>query len=438
MSRWRAGAGRRWLGPLLAAALLATALLATALLAAACPGLPHRDLGRGRDAAPAASGPTVVLISLDGFRHDYLERYAPPTLQALAREGARAQALVPVFPTKTFPSHYSMVTGLYPEHHGIVENEMYDSVFDATFSLGDRAAVSDGRWWQGMPIWVWAERHGVRTAAMFWPGTEAEIGGQRPRYWHAYDGAFRNRDRIDQVLAWLDLPVGERPRFITLYLSNVDSAGHEHGPDSPAVARAVAQVDRHLGQLRRGIAERRLAGAVDLIVVSDHGMAATSPDRVIVLADAIDLDSVRIDSLSCLATIEPKPGREPAVYEGLRTLPHLRVYRRAEIPERLHYRNHRRIPGLIAIADEGWLIAKSKPGLAARKRPLPLGMHGYDNNLRSMHGIFVAAGPSFRRGVTVPAFENIHLFPLLLRLLGLPPHPSDADPAVLAPLLAAH
>lgn len=386
-----------------------------------------KPTGAGAALNPEAErAPTVLLVSIDGFRWDYLERYEVPTLRRLAAEGVQAEALIPAFPTKTFPNHYTVVTGLYPAHHGIVANNMYDPVFDASFGLSNRQAVQDARWWGGEPIWVTAEQQGQKTAAFFWPGSEAPIQDTRPTYWTPYDGNIPGEERVEQVLAWLELPAEERPTFITLYFSNVDHAGHEEGPETEAVAEAVQEVDAHLGELVDGLAARGLEDAVNLIVVSDHGMAATSPERVVLLDDYIDLAEVRVVDYNPVAMLLPEAGREEAVYEALRQAPHLTVYRKDEVPERLHFRDHRRIPPVLALADEGWTITTRQ---AFEENPARFagGAHGYDNRYPSMHALFIARGPAFREGLVVPPFENIHLYSLMAEILGLRPAPTDGS-----------
>lgn len=263
-----------------------------------------------RSIAPVNAPAPVLLISIDGFRADYLERYAPPVLTRLARQGVRAEALIPAFPTLTFPNHYTMVTGLYPDHHGIVGNTMFDSTL-GHFSLSNREAIADGRWWaDGEPLWVTAQRQGLRTATYFWPGSEAEIHGMRPTYWMPYDSRIPGEERVRQVLAWLDLPDSLRPHWITLYFSDVDHAGHEHGPDAPEVAEAVRKVDGYLQQLIEGLRARNLLDRVNLLIVSDHGMAATSAERVIFLDDFVSLEELHIVTWSPVLMLYPRPGRE--------------------------------------------------------------------------------------------------------------------------------
>lgn len=394
-----------------------------------------------RSPSPASPAPTVVLVSIDGFRWDYLDRYDVPVLQALARDGVRAERLIPSFPTKTFPNHYTIVTGLYPEHHGIISNTMYDPRFDAWFSLGNREAVQDARWWGGEPIWVTAEQQGQKTAAFFWPGSEAPIKGTRPTYWTPYDGSIPGEARVDRVLSWLELPATERPTFITLYFSDVDHEGHEHGPDAPETIEAVRAVDAHLGRLVEGLKARGLYDAVNLIVVSDHGMAPTSAERVILLDDYVDLDDVRVVDRSPVLMVYPKEERAREVYDGLKRAPHLQVFWKEEVPDRLRFRDHYRIPPLLAVADAGWVITtrerftKAPAGYAG-------GAHGYDQDDATMGALFVAHGPAFKKGLQVGPFSNVHLYNLMAFILGLDPAPNDGDLSavedVLSPEAATH
>ncbi len=402
-----------------------TALLTVLLLLPGCGGT---DLVRQEADTPAPDQETgtVLLISLDGFRWDYLDKYDAPHLEELAEEGVRAEHLIPAFPTKTFPNHYTLVTGLYPEHHGIVANNMYDPVFDASFSLGDRNAVADARWWEGEPLWVTAEKQGQKAATYFWPGSEAAIEGVRPSYWKPYDGRVPGPDRVAEVLEWLDLPPAERPTFLTLYFSTVDSRGHDSGPDSEAVEDAVEEVDGYLGMLIEGLEERELLDEINLIVTADHGMIATSSERVVILDDYIDLEEVQVVDWSPVLMLRPDEGKEEAVYQQLKQAPHLSVYRKAEIPERLHFQAHRRIPAVIGIADEGWSIA-TRERYEQNPARFNGGTHGYDNQLVSMGAVFVARGPAFKEGLVVGPFENIHLYNLMAAILGLDPAPNDGS-----------
>jgi predicted AlkP superfamily pyrophosphatase or phosphodiesterase len=374
--------------------------------------------------AAAQSRPSVILVSIDGFRWDYLDRGLTPTLMTLARDGVRAKALVPVFPTKTFPNHYAIVTGRYPARNGILGNEFTAPDVGARFSLADRRAVRDARFWLAEPIWVTAERQGQRTAPFFWPGSEAAIEGVHPTYVVPYDRDLPDTDRVRRVLGWLDLPPKRRPTFLTMYLSGVDAAGHRYGPDAPETRAAIAHADSVVGRLVAGLARRRLAGVVDLIVVSDHGMAATSPDRLVPLGEYLPRDWVEVDNLSPVLMAWPRAGLNDSVYARLRRAPHLTVYRKAELPARFRLRGSPRVPPVLAMADPGWTIRWEREGPAAWTT---YGDHGYDDSLPDMGAIFLARGPAFRRGVAVPAFRNIHLYSLLAKLLRLQPVPTDGS-----------
>ncbi len=379
------------------------------------------------DTARAPEEPTVILVSLDGFRWDYPDRYATPNLDRIAARGVRAERLRPVFPTKTFPNHYTLVTGLYPARHGIVSNAMYDPRTGASFSLGDREAVADPVWWGGEPLWVTAEEQGLTAATYFWPGSEAPIQGVRPTYWKPYDGSVPGEERVDQVLAWLDLPPAERPSLITLYFSEVDSEGHRHGPEAPETARAARAVDAHVGRLLDGLRARGLLDAVHVIVVSDHGMATTSPERVILLDEYIDLDDARIVEYSPVLMLRPDPGMADSLYAALSDAhPHLTMYRKGELPERLHFDGHPRTPPPIGLADAGWSIT-TRAAYERNPERFRGGTHGYDNRLPSMQGIFYAQGPRLPRDTTVAMFLSVDLYALVTRILNLEPAPNDGD-----------
>nr|MBA3319208.1 alkaline phosphatase family protein [Gemmatimonadales bacterium] len=391
---------------------------------------------RTREASPSTEPEraTVVLVSLDGFRWDYLERGLTPNLSRLAREGVRAEAMVPVFPTKTFPNHYTIVTGRYPPGHGILGNVFTAPDLGAGFSLWDRDAVRNGRFYLAEPIWVTAERQGQPTAPLFWPGSEAAINGVRPSYFMPFDGETPDTVRVRRLLQLLDLPAGRRPTFLTLYASPVDNAGHEYGPDTPETNRAIAQVDSLMGLLSAGLAEPRPARQVNLVIVSDHGMVSTGPDRVIWLDDWVSPGAMQVDEMSALLTAWPAASLEDSVYRGLKRAPHLTVYRRGELPARFRLEGSPRTAPIVALADPGWTIARRPvPGEPAE---IIRGNHGYDDSLSAMRAIFIARGPAFRRGIVVPPFRNIHVYPLLAHVLGLTPAPGDGSLDSVRALLA--
>ena len=403
---------------------IAAALLVAAATAGCAGGTPQ----------PVQSGPTVILVGIDALGWDFLDKAPTPHLDRLVARGVRAERMIPDFPTKTFPNFYTIATGLYNEHHGIVANNMYDPVMDARFSLGNRDAVMDGRWWGGEPIWVTAEKQGLTAAAFFWPGTESPIQGIRPTYWKPYDGSIPNLERVEQVLAWLDLDQDERPSLITLYFSTVDDATHNHGVDGEEVREAIQAVDGMIGVLMAGLEKRGLSGLVNVVVASDHGMADTEPHRMVIVDDYIDLSWGRVVDWNPVFAVWPAAGMEDALYEGLSRAMHLSVYRKEEIPDRYRYREHRRIPPIVAVADEGWSISSRS---FYEERPSRYGgaNHGYDNELLSMGATFIATGPAFKEGIMVGPFANIHVYELLCHVLGLEPASNDGSLEVLRGVL---
>jgi predicted AlkP superfamily pyrophosphatase or phosphodiesterase len=388
-------------------------------------------------AAQGEGSPFVILVSLDGFRPDYLDKASAPHLRRLVSGGVRAEGLIPAFPAKTFPNHYTIVTGLYPGQHGIVANNIRDAATGRTFAMSRRTEVRDPMWWGGEPFWVTAERAGVRTATMFWPGSETRIGGILPTHARAYDEGLPGAARVDQVLRWLDLADARRPRFLTLYFEDADTAGHQSGPDSAAVRRAIERLDGYVGRLLRGLDRRNLTRLANIVVVSDHGMAPIRPGQVLRLSDFISLSDVEVSDINPTLGLFPRPGREDAVYRALASASaHLKVYRRAETPAAWHYREHPRIPPIVGVVDEGWeLLRGTLAEKAAHTIVRARGAHGYDPALPSMRGIFVAAGPAFRSGVTVPAFESVHVYNVLAAALAIAPSRNEGDPRIARALL---
>ena len=383
--------------------------------------------------------PTVILISFDGWRWDYDAKFPAPHVRRLIARGVRAAALIPSFPAKTFPNHYTLVTGLYPGHHGIIANNIHDPETGRRFSISNRREVQDSMWWGGEPIWAGLQNAGQRAAAMFWPGSEALVAGQRPKYWIPYDETMPGTARVDRVLGWLDLASGERPTFLTLYFEDVDTAAHRFGPDSRHVRDAISRVDGYLGYLLQGLERRGIDDEVNVIITSDHGLAETSVDRIVALNQYIDLDDVDIVDINPTLGLRPKPGREDAVYKALDNAhPQLRVYRKASTPPHWHYRDHPRIPPIVGVMEEGWQLVPRATAADRIARRLfgPRGTHGFDPlSAMSMRGIFVAAGPAFKRGVSVPPFENVSVYNVLTTVLDVKPAPNDGDAAVVQWLL---
>ncbi len=381
--------------------------------------------GIAASATPDPRPPVVILVSIDGFRPDYLNRGVTPRLNALAADGISA-SMRPSFPSKTFPNHWTIVTGLVPDHHGIVGNRMIDpSRPDDPFKL----TTDDPWWWNAAePLWVTAEKAGIRTATEFWPGASIAwgstakkddhgiiAGGTRPSDWHQFEANVSGPQRVDAVIDWMRRPAATRPRFVTLYFDTVDSAGHEFGPRSTQVTATVADVDRSIGRLVDGLAA--LGQSANLVIVADHGMAATSTDRVVAMDRIANPADFQLVETGPYASIDAVPGHEAALDAALiKPHDHLACWRKAQIPARLRYGTNARVPAYLCLADIGWLALKTMPTKAETG-----GNHGYDNAAPDMRALFVADGPAFAHGRTLPPFDNVDIAPLLRDLLGLPP-----------------
>ncbi len=367
----------------------------------------------------------LILISIDGFRHDYLDLHDARNIKALADTGVRSKGLIPVFPTLTFPNHYTIVTGLHPAQHGIVSNRFYDPDLDRHFRYSNPADAADSTWWGGEPIWITARKHGLNSAVFFWPGSETVIGGLRPNFWYHYDGSIAGEQRVDQALRWLDMPPLDRPNFIALYFSQVDETSHRHGPDAEATAMAVASVDSLIGQLVDGLTERKLLDSVNLMIVSDHGQVRREPEKVVYLEDYIDVSKLRFTERGPTAGIWPQAMTVSEVFAQLETAhPNMSVYTRDRMPARWNYYGSPRIPPIIAVLDEGWTFGRRIDDNPSWHMG---GDHGYDPALESMKGTFIARGPAFRPGAIIPEIEPVHLYALMADILGIDPAPHQGS-----------
>jgi predicted AlkP superfamily pyrophosphatase or phosphodiesterase len=374
--------------------------------------------------------PTVILISLDGFRYDYVEKFGTPQLRQLARNGVRAKWMIPSFPTKTFPNHYTVATGLYPANHGIVENNVYD--FGMVFGMSKREEVENPRWWLGEPIWVTAELQGQTAASFFFVGSETPIKGKQPTFWRRYDGGVPPQMRVDKVLGWLDLPVEKRPTMITLYFSDTDDAGHEYSPDAEETKYAALNADSYIARLMDGLRARRIDKKVNVIVVSDHGMATVDYRNKTFLDDHFDFKlTERIIWTNEIIQIFPKEGKTDEIFGKINNLPHVTCWKKADIPERLNYRQGARVAPIVCSSEEGWITTNREwytRWLRDNPDPeRPRGAHGYDNRYQSMQSVFIAHGPAFKRGYVAEPFANVEVYNIMCRILGLKPAPNDGD-----------
>ena len=380
---------------------------------------------RRTQSSPAYS--PLILISIDGYRADYIQRGLSPNLSMLASTGVRATAMRSAFPTLTFPNHYTLVTGLYPDHHGIINNRFYNPVTGKKFVYKEHDTISDPDWWGGEPLWVGVERQGKHAATMFWPGSDVAIDGVRPEHWRQFDGSISPDARVDQVLTWLDLPRDQRPNFVTLYFDQVDHAGHHAGPNSADVNAALGVVDSALGRLIDGLKQRGIYASTNIVVVSDHGMTATSDKRVVVLDNVVNIHDVKVVNAGVVAGLAAKPGHEAEIDNALLTKhEHMRCWKKSKIPARLHYGTNSRIPPIVCVANDGWII-NTQAFMDRPNRHVSAGEHGYDNADPNMAALFVAHGPAFKRGIVVPEFDNVDVYPLLTHVLGIKPAPNDGD-----------
>ncbi|XP_042225372.1 venom phosphodiesterase 2-like [Homarus americanus] len=374
----------------------------------------------------------LILVSMDGFRADYLLRGKTPTIQALGNMGVRAPYVKPSYPTITFPNHYTIATGMYPPSHGIIANKFYDPVFRAEFRLGNPESFKK-RWWGGEPIWRTAERQGKRAATYYWPGSE--VDGNQPTFWFKYNESIPFEHRVDQVLAWLDLPAETRPSFMTLYMHEPDNMGHIYGPDAPMLNTMLTRVDNMVKRLLDGLKVRNLFSCVNLLVVSDHGMVEAGEQRVLRLDSYIPniVNRTRFWD-GVFGRMTPNDGSQKTKEEMMRALsckrPEMRVYEKTSLPIRWHVGRQRRIEDIVLDMDAGFSVGGDNTYKA------DAGDHGYDNYFSSMNAMFVAHGPDIRQNIEVEAFQNIELYNLMCHLLGVTPAPNNGTWGSLHRLLA--
>jgi predicted AlkP superfamily pyrophosphatase or phosphodiesterase len=410
------------------------AWLSSLLLLSAC-ATDHSVPAIAPAARPAPAPAPVLLISIDALRASYLGRGDTPHLDALAAAGVRAQWMNPSYPALTFPNHYTLVTGQRPDHHGVIHNSMRDEGL-GDFKVSDTDATGDSRWWsEATPIWVTAEQHGLKTAVWAWPGSAAPIKGVRPTQYRLFDPKIPAAVRAAEVAGWLTGPMDQRPALAALYMEDVDEEGHAHGPDSTEVREALHRVDTAVGELLDTLATHGQLERTNIVIVSDHGMAQVTPERVLAVEDMVTLQEAAVVSVGQVVGVAPNPGFETTVAKRLLGRhDHYACWRKGELPARWQYGTNARIPPIVCQMDEGWDALPAAQANARRQLGHARGSHGYDPALTSMHAIFIAHGPAFRAGTVLPALDNVDVYPLLAHLLQVPPEQNDGT---LAPLEAA-
>jgi alkaline phosphatase D len=398
------------------------------------PALPLVHVENGENSAAAQKAHYVVLVSLDGFRWDYAKNDRAVNLLALAKKGVWApEGMMPSYPSLTFPNHFTIVTGLYPEHHGLVANGFYDETKHARYSISDTKAVQDGSWYSGVPLWSLAEGQGMHAACLYWPGSEAEIAGHRPSWYAVFDNKTQASDevekaRIDDAVALLKMPEAERPHFITIYFSEPDHEGHQYGPDAPETKAAAVKMDAMIGKLRKALDATKLP--IDLVVVSDHGMVKEEGGWIN-LDEFADLSGFETAGPLLYGKTEEDRAR---TYDKLKhATSEFMVYRRRDVPAGLNYNENPREGDPVIIATGPYAIRAHKPPADRPDHAPEPGMHGFDpRKVPEMKASFFAAGPDIVRGKTVAPFENVNLYPWIAHMLGLQTGKIDGSLNVLA------
>lgn len=357
----------------------------------------------------------MILISADGFRADFVEKHKAGFLQNISQKGVRAEYMTPSFPSLTFPNHYTLVTGLYPSHHGLVDNSYYDTRRKQFYGMGNKTQVADGSWYGGTPLWVLAEKQQLLTASFYWVASEADIQDTRPTYYYHYNEKIAIGDRINTVKNWLSLPEEKRPHLITFYFPQVDHDAHYYGPDDSRVTDAVQFVDSSIHALQQAL--QPLGLPINYIFVSDHGMTKVDSGNTLALPAAIDTAAFIVPSGDALLHVYAKDSsRIESTYQALKKETDFTVYKLDETPAHWHYRTsddrYRRLGNLI-------LEPHLPKVFNINNRKITPGKHGFDNHLPDMRASFLAWGPAFKKGLRIPGFENIHVYPLIANLLGL-------------------
>ena len=372
--------------------------------------------------------PYVLLISFDGLRWDYVNRNISLNISEFSERGVIASSLRPVFPTKTFPNHISIITGMYPENHGIIANEFVDIKNNAEYKIWDSSVVRNSKWYKGEAFWETARKHGVITASYFWPSSDVDDPDKHPDYFHVYEHNRPYPERITGVVNWFNLPYEERPHFVTLYFDLTDGVGHEFGPESEEINIAIAQIDTLVGLLNEGFKEINLQDSINIIISSDHGMTEISEERLIIVDEILNGYDYLSSNNGPFMLIYSKEEETGKIYGILKEEEnHFKVYKREDVPEYFHFSQNELIGDLVLIADVGWSLVNEE-NLEWMKNNTSRGNHGYDNFHIDMHGVFIAAGPSFKQNYKTGTINNIDIYPLLCKIFNCtPPENIDSD-----------
>ncbi len=372
----------------------------------------------------------VLLVSLDAFRWDYADIYNTPNLDKLAEDGVKADRMFSSFPTNTFPNHYSIATGLYPDHHGLINNSFSAPDLGMFYRMGDRSAVENADFYGGEPMWVTAEKQGVKAASFFWVGSEAPVGGIHPSYWKKYDGSTGYVERIDTVVKWLGYPEEQRPELVTLYFDEPDATSHDFGPVSEETKVVVEKLDSLIGVLRNKLIALPYGDRINLIVLSDHGMASVSPDKYVNLKSLVpDRMIASISGGNPVYLINPSEGKADSILLLLNNSKGVRAWRKSQLPQKWNYGTHSRIPEIVVVADSSWSIG-TRPSASSNK-----GAHGYDNYNPELFSIFYAAGPAFKKNFTFRELKNVDVYNLVCRIIDIKPSPNDGNSKIVRKIL---
>lgn len=386
--------------------------------------------------SPEREPRTVVVVSLDGLRWDYPSLYSMPNFDDISLSGVSA-VMRPCYPASTYPNHYSIATGLYPEHHGIINNRFWDKAKDTLFSYTDTLTRNEPAYFKGEPIWDTAERQGVRAATVYWVGAGLQSPDSLKSYRLRWEdkGRLTFKERVDTALAMLRMPEPKAPRLLMLYMEQPDAAGHAYGAKSETTGAIVHYVDSMVGRLRAGLMALPNAKNIDFIVLSDHGMTDVSQERVLFLEDYVEDRWIKHSEGHSPTNILVAKGCADSVANALRSVPHISVWKKSEIPSSLHYAVDDNIGDVVVAPDLGWFFtSKPKTGANAtlssedlRKRYTSKGEHGYYPYQADMQVPFCAIGPDFRKGYRSAGFKNIDVYNLIAHLLGIEPAHNDGN-----------